>query len=1120
MSETLKAAISAFGAAAKAKLSNPGVSGQPEDQLRRPLETLVLDISRIAGFSPSDLALVGETRLADLRIRPDYAVTLNNALVGFIELKAPGKGARAKTFTDPHDRGQWEKLKTLPNIIYTDGNEFSLWRDGVQAGELVVLKGDVRTSGPSLDGGEGLVGLLTNFLQWDPAPPSSASQLAETSARLCRLLRDEVAEHLAAKSPSLTNLAQDWRKLLFPNASDAAFADGYAQAVTFGFLMARARGIRLSDGLDRATRALREQSSLIGTALRLLTDDAESQETLKTSLRTLTRVLDVVDWAKISRGEPEAWLYFYESFLQVYDPTLRRKTGSYYTPAPVVRSMVALVDEALKSPSRFNLPRGLTSPEVTVVDPATGTGTFLLAVLQKIRSDVVEDVGSGAVRGELDAAMDRLIGFELQFGPFAVAQLRLLAELQDDLGTQDSALSRRIRLFITDTLGNPFIEQEWIPQILEPLAESRRQANAIKRDEKITVVIGNPPYKDKAKGLGGWIEMGGSNHPAPLDDWQPPREWNFGSHAKHLKNLYVYFWRWATWKVFQDGGLLPVEERTTDTRGVICYITAAGFLSGDGFAKMRADIRRDAEEVWVIDCTPEGHQPPVPTRVFEGVQQPVCIVLALKASPGPRSGPCRTRFRALPLGHRKTKFAALDEISLEDEGWLVCSDEPAAPFKPQAKGVWADFPLLEDLFVEASSGVLPGRTWVVAPDVQSLSRRWDALVRETDPEAKEALFFPTLRDGVPADRHTRKVVNEGLQGHPQRRLTVANDSGPVVAPVRFGYRSFDRQWLIPDNRLLLSARPKLWEAWSQDQVYLVSLEKRAPENGPAATLTGLLPDMNFYKGSSGGRVFQLWRDSAATSSNVRPELTAALSEVLGTAVTGEELFAYAAALVGHPGYTTKFRSDLVQPGLRMPLTSDLGLFRQAVHLGRNLIWLQSFGERAVDPAAGRPKGVPRLPKGEGPRIEAEGEISSANDEMPDDMRYDPSLKRLYVGRGYVDNVREDVWTYEVSGKQVLIQWFSYRKLDRSRPMIGDRREPSQLEGLQPEGWPSEYTAELINVLHVLGLMRDLEPDLQTLLDGVLAGPMVGREAIPPRVAEAQKKARKSASDVRQGDLLG
>ena len=175
-----------------------------------------------------------------------------------------------------------------------------------------------------------------------------------------------------------------------------------------------------------------------------------------------------------------------------------------------------------------------------------------------------------------------------------MAQLRILAELQLLLDNPDVVPATR--LFVTDTLGNPYAEEEeHLAQILKPLGESRRHANAIKRQEKITVVIGNPPYKEKAKGHGGWIESGskGNERAAPLNQWMPPKEWNVGAHTKHLRNLYVYFWRWATWKVFGDGGgpsnentgsdqlggggPSRLEGRPQDRRGIVSFITVAAF---------------------------------------------------------------------------------------------------------------------------------------------------------------------------------------------------------------------------------------------------------------------------------------------------------------------------------------------------------------------------------------------------------------------------------------------------------------------------------------------------------------------------------------------------------------
>ena len=617
---TLDEAVSAFGLEARAKLSNPAVSGAPEDQLRGPLETLVTRLAEVVAGAAGSVVLVGETSLADLKTRPDYAVTHENALIGFLEVKAPGKGADPRRYRNPHDKEQWGKLQSLPNVVYTDGNGFSLWRNGELVGKVVQLDGDVETAGEALAAPDSLLTLFTDFIYWKPQPPRSAAQLAITTARLCRLLRDEVTEQLARGSASLTHLATDWRKLLFPSATDEAFADGYAQAVTFGLLMARAKDIRLADGLDRVARELRQTNTLIGAALRLLTDDVDNETALKTSLATLTRVLDAVHWPDVGKGIPDAWLYFYEDFLKVYDNELRKKTGSYYTPPEVVGAMVRLVDEALMSEGRFGLAEGLASPDVTIVDPAAGTGTYVLGILGRIAEVTKADQGEGAVRGVVEAAIPRVIGFEIQFGPFAVAQLRIFAELKSLLQEMDT--TPEMRLFVTDTLGNPYAEEEYLPQILMPIGESRRRANQIKRQEKITVVIGNPPYKEKAKGMGGWIESESSGYAAPLRDWMPPREWGVGAHAKHLRNLYVYFWRWATWKVFGDGDSSRIEDRQADKKGVVCFITVAGFLNGPGFQKMRAELRREADEIWVINCSPEGHQPDVATRIFQDVQQP------------------------------------------------------------------------------------------------------------------------------------------------------------------------------------------------------------------------------------------------------------------------------------------------------------------------------------------------------------------------------------------------------------------------------------------------------------------------------------------------------------------
>ncbi|MDB5475683.1 MAG: putative methyltransferase [Phenylobacterium sp.] len=1100
-------AVSAFGAAAKATLDNPAISGQPEDQLRTPLVALVKSLAALTGLAGSDTELVGETALSDLMIRPDFAVTRKHALIGFIEVKAPGKGADPTKFKDKHDKAQWEKLKALPNLIYTDGNAFSLWRDGKLAMPLVKLHGDIETSGKALLAPPELLALFTSFYGWNPIPPRTPKQLAETTARLCRLLRDEVTEQLARKAPGLTGLAEDWRKLLFPAATDEEFADGYAQAVTFGLLMARARKISLAHGIDEAAKTLRQSNSLIGSALRLLTEEADEQHTLDTSLKTLTTVLEVVDWDKLSKGEPEAWLYFYELFLQQYDSSARKRTGSYYTPPQIVTSMVRLVDEALRAPARFNLIDGLASPEVSLADPAVGTGTFLLGVLQSIRSTVEAREGAGSVPAAITAALGRLIGFELQFGPFAVAQLRVLAELIELVsGHEDGeesealrkALSADLRLYITDTLADPDEATAWIPTSMAGVAESRRQANHVKRHEPITVVLGNPPYKEKAKGHGGWVEDRGENLPAPLDDWQPPPEWGVGAHAKHLRNLYVYFWRWAAWKVFggdpyRSGTDAAEPEDWTRRKGIICFITVAGFLNGPGFQKMRADLRRDADEIWVIDCSPERHQPPVSTRVFQGVQQPVCIVMASRRDAPDKETPARVRFRSLPKGDREEKFAALAAVSLDDDGWTDASKDWRSPFLAASAADWIGYPPLEDLFIYNGSGVMSGRTWVIAPDAESLRARWKRLVGEKDAAKKAALFHPHLRNGAPGDKHVGKIVERSLAGHKHAPLAVKDDTTAGIAPTRYAYRSFDRQWLIPDGRLINQPNPSLWDAHSAQQVYLTGLLAHAPSSGPALTISGLVPDLHHYKGSFGGRVFPLWADAAATLPNVSPGLLSVLSLKYGREVAAPEVVAYIAALAAHPGYIERFRSNLSQPGLRIPFAADGALFEEAVELGCEVIWLQTFGERF---AHGRPAGAPRVtPVSTEPTIPSAGALPATLDAMPHELGYDAAERRLKIGTGYIENVSPEVWAYEVSGKRVLTQWWSYRRKDRSKPAMGDKRPPSELSKIQPDKWLPEYTTELLNVLRVLTRLVALEPQQDDLLGRIVEGPTIDADAL-------------------------
>jgi hypothetical protein len=163
--------------------------------------------------------------------------------------------------------------------------------------------------------------------------------------------------------------------------------------------------------------------------------------------------------------------------------------------------------------------------------------------------------------------------------------------------------------------------------------------------------------------------------------------------------------------------------------------------------------------------------------------------------------------------------------------------------------------MLEDFFIYNGSGVMPGRTWVIAPDKESLQKRWKKLISAPTNE-KEQLFHPHLRDGKLGDKHTRKVVRIPLSGFPPRPVPLVDESGAPNPPEPYAYRSFDRRWIIPDNRLINQPNPDLWQMRSHQQVFMTVLSRTSPVNGPALTVTGFIPDLDHYKGSFGGGPFR------------------------------------------------------------------------------------------------------------------------------------------------------------------------------------------------------------------------------------------------------------------------
>jgi predicted helicase len=319
---------------------------------------------------------------------------------------------------------------------------------------------------------------------------------------------------------------------------------------------------------------------------------------------------------------------------------------------------------------------------------------------------------------------------------------------------------------------------------------------------------------------------------------------------------------------------------------------------------------------------------------------------------------------------------------------------------------------------------------------------------------------------------------------------VSADPPPIT---RYGYRSFDRQWAFEDPRLANLERPSLWQGMSGRQLFLTSLLTGVIGEGPALTASAYVPDLHYFRGNFGGKdVIPLWRDSAATV----PNLTAGLAGVIGKRLgipppSVEDVAAYVYALLSASAYQARFAAALERPGLRVPLTADAELWREAVEAGRELLWLHSFAERFVDSAADRPRQVPE--------VEGVGWDRTVT-QMPADLKqvsYDAESGTLTIGDGQVSGIRPEVWRYSVSGMQVLPKWIGYRTRKGTGRAVNSA---SALDQVRPQHWIDE----LLDLIRVLTLTVDRQTALADLLGSVCEGPLIPAGSLP-RPTEAERQ---------------
>ncbi|WP_141506748.1 type ISP restriction/modification enzyme [Rhizobium phaseoli] len=1087
--------LEVFGDALKAKFSLPG-SASPEDQLK----PVVADLFKSAGAAYGlTVETRTETHLSEHKVRPDIAVYVGGLICGYIELKAPGLGADAPKLKGDHNKKQWEKLKALPNLIYTDGREWALYRTGERPdGQPVVrLHDDPTDKGKNAtteEDAEGLEKLFRDFLGWQPSVPHNPSALAKYLAPVSRFLRSEVENALEQSGSAVDLLANEWRQFFFPDADNAKFADAYAQTVTYAMLLARLSGATKLDPIE-AAKTLDKNNGLLARTLELL-GQPEARKELSVGFELLQRSLEALNPHDFLKSKPDLWLYFYEDFLAAYDPKLRKDYGVYYTPREVVELQVRLASELLEK--RFGKKLGFADDGVVFLDPAVGTGTYPVAAVKHGLEKVRARSGPGAVPARARQMAENMHGFEVLVGPYAVAHLRLTQALEGAMndakaaGEPEEKLDKRLNIYLADTLESPNAAPPGgLTLTYRALTHEHEAARKVKQGGDILVCLGNPPYDRQTieegdtttQRKGGWVRFGDQVKGAAKqeeqgeraifkDFTQPATRAGAGVHLKNLYNDYVYFWRWALWRLFEQ----------QKCGGVVTFITASSYLAGPGFIGVREVMRRTFDDLWIIDLGGDNLGTRKTPNVFN-IQTPVAIAIGMRGSKPSRDTPAKVHYAKIDGATREDKLTQLEGIANFDGiAWRDCPDDWHTPFLPIGQGDFASWPEIESLFPLALNGAQFKRHWPIGETVEVLRDRWDRLVSSKQADRKK-LFRET------GGWKITKIVRDDLPGQDQPSIFAADTAADMPAAIPFSYRPFDRHFALYDFRLGDRLRPTLWRIHGASQVYFTSLLSNALGFGQGIVACSSIPDLHHFRGSFGGKdVIPLYRDAAGTEPNLTGGLLEALGHVYGTTPTAEDFAAYVYAVLGGQSFTRRFWNELETPGPRIPVTKDGKTFSETAKLGCKLIWLHTYAERF----RGEDRGD-EVVQGKATTIKG---VSSDPARYPEAYGYDPAEREVYVGDGRFGPVAQEVWEFEVSGLKVVQSWLGYRMKKRGG------KKSSPLDDIRPERWTARMSDELLELLWVLEATLAMEPELKKALDNVVAGPCFTAAELPtPRPEE-------------------
>lgn len=1016
-------------------------SDSTEHTHRGALETYLesLDKEIIVINEPSRI----EIGAPDLEIRIGEGAT--SLSIGIIECKNIGVNLDKEEKSD-----QIRRYHALENIILTDYLEFRWYLKGER--QAIIRIGEIK------DGR--IVPIEANFAQFEMMlghyrqyriPLISTSlEFAQRLAGVAQLIRKLIETDMRTSSPS-TQLLNQWdgfKQTLLPDMSIEEFADMYAQTLTYGLFIARINYEKPSKTFDAdiADKYVPNTNPFLRELFHNMSF-ANLGERLNWLVKRLAEVLALTDIEALlkdfgkSTEQTDVVVHFYEAFLSQYDPKIRKMRGVYYTPEPVVNYIVRSVDYLLRE--KFYID-GLTDERAIILDPATGTGTFLYSVIQHIYEHFSS---KGAWKNYVtNNLLKRLFAFELLIAPYTIAHLKLGIQLRDT--GYDFPQGQRLGIYLTNALDEGIKHKQQM--FAQFIVNEANGATEIKQQKPIMVILGNPPYSGHSANENEWISSLLQAYYAV--DGQRIKERN----SKWLRDDYVKFMRMAQDRIEKTG------------HGILAFVTNHSYLDNPTFRGMRKVLLQTFSDIYIIDLhgnskkkelTPDGHSD---KNVFD-IQQGVCIGIFVK-TPDKQAGTlAKVHHLDLWGAKRSSKFDWLNKHDIDNTDWA--DFEPHAPFylfTPASNGVkngYANYPKITDIFPQNVMGTQTHRdSFAIAFNQQILKKRlMDMRDKEiTDRDFRQMYQLKDNRDWQLETARKKIQEYENWENKIYRCL----------------YRPFDSRYYYADNavtdyprRLLLQhviGRNNLClgigrqgsvvadKQWSLVMASQLPLDANVFRRGGVQVCPLYLYRQDDELNLPGDDDFPYDEHGRKPNLNMAfvRQLEITFGKIFMTDFTPEDIFYYTYAILHSQTYRRRYTDFLKIDYPRLPIVDKFVFFKSLAHKGEILAQWHTMTHIHIRP----PADMAIYP------ISREDAIDGLVEE--EHIRYDDKNQRVYINKDqYFANISPDVWDFYVGGYQVLDVWLKER--------LGQKLTYKDIEDYQKIAWIAINTFQVMDEIDVI-----------------------------------------------------